>query len=102
MPQVPADILSEVFSSDNPLSDTITLAASGATLHCYVDERFLEDENGVDTREIVASIPQPLPAGLENGSRVSYNGADYLINAVRDYKSGGLIELVLVAAPAAG
>ena len=101
MPQVPADVLSEVFSSDNPLADTITLAASGATLRCYVEERFYEAGDERPSEEVVANVPYPLHAEIATGARLTFRGADYLISSVRHSHTSGVAELVLSVAPAA-
>ena len=93
MPQVPADVLAEVFSADNPLADVV--AFEGAEIRCYVTRRYVEGMDGVDSQEIVASIPAPLPDGIANEKRLTYNGKAYKINSVRESDTEGIIDLVL-------
>ena len=94
MPQVPADVLAEVFSADNPLSDVINF--NGKEIRCYVETRFFEDDVRQDSTETVASLPQPIPAGLEDRAEVTYDGNVWLVNSVRDQRTDGLVEVVLV------
>ena len=93
MPEVPARVLREVFSSRNPLADTITVA--GREIRCYVQREYAESTQSITTESLVATIPAYDATGIEVDSAIMWKGVNYNAEDVQHEVSEGVVRVFL-------